>query len=209
MGQVCTRTHYNAHSSMSFKVSGYAARSGMMSEWLESERNGMRFLNHLLCRPLRDLWTEDPPELKARAGAARWRPTIRFVLLCPDLLILPQPNVLTQRVLPLIKHTSTPQHCSPMTWPLFTHHDLGRLDYHHKGCLSYRRLDTSLSVCYDLSCHARRLHHSLPAHEGLTCTACTHCQHLGKPNQISAYLQCVLVAKCTFNQDYIVLCDVQ
>ncbi|DBA90981.1 TPA: hypothetical protein ACH3X2_004190 [Trebouxia sp. C0005] len=52
------------------------SRSGMLSEWLENERNSMRFLNHLLCRPLRDLWTEDPPELKKRAGAARWRPTI-------------------------------------------------------------------------------------------------------------------------------------
>lgn len=81
-----------------------------MSEWLESERNGMRFLNHLLCRPLRDLWTEDPPELKARAGAARWRPTIRFVLPCPDLFGLPQPNVLTQRV---------------------PHHDLETSDYQH------------------------------------------------------------------------------
>ena len=48
-----------------------------MRAWLEDERTGMRFLNHLLCRPLRDLWTEDPPELKARVGAARWRPTIR------------------------------------------------------------------------------------------------------------------------------------
>ncbi|DBA81483.1 TPA: hypothetical protein ACH3X1_007263 [Trebouxia sp. C0004] len=55
---------------------GCVSRSGMLSEWLENERNSMRFLNHLLCRPLRDLWTEDPPELKKRAGAARWRPTI-------------------------------------------------------------------------------------------------------------------------------------
>jgi len=57
----------------------------MLSEWLENERNSMRFLNHLLCRPLRDLWTEDPPELKKRAGAARWRPTIRSALLGPAL----------------------------------------------------------------------------------------------------------------------------
>ena len=52
----------------------------MMNVWLENERNSMRFLNHLLCRPLRDLWTEDPPELRARAGAARWRPVIRSAL---------------------------------------------------------------------------------------------------------------------------------
>ena len=64
---------------------GYVFRSGMLSEWLENERNSMRFLNHLLCRPLRDLWTEDPPELKKRAGAARWRPTIRSALPCPAL----------------------------------------------------------------------------------------------------------------------------
>ncbi|KAL3152291.1 hypothetical protein ABBQ32_001362 [Trebouxia sp. C0010 RCD-2024] len=54
--------------------------SSMMNVWLENERSGMRFLNHLLCRPLRDLWTEDPPELRARAGAARWRPVIRPAL---------------------------------------------------------------------------------------------------------------------------------
>ena len=64
---------------------GYVFRSGMLSEWLENERDSMRFLNHLLCRPLRDLWTEDPPELKKRAGAARWRPTIRSALPCPAL----------------------------------------------------------------------------------------------------------------------------
>ncbi len=64
---------------------GCVFRSGMLSEWLENERNSMRFLNHLLCRPLRDLWTEDPPELKKRAGAARWRPTIRSALLGPAL----------------------------------------------------------------------------------------------------------------------------
>ena len=65
--------------------------SSMMNAWLENERNSMRFLNHLLCRPLRDLWTEDPPEMRARAGAARWRPVIRLHLpityygLCPAL----------------------------------------------------------------------------------------------------------------------------
>lgn len=57
--------------------------SSMMNVWLENERSSMRFLNHLLCRPLRDLWTEDPPELRARAGAARWRPVIRSALPCP------------------------------------------------------------------------------------------------------------------------------
>lgn len=83
-----------------------------MNAWLENERNSMRFLNHLLCRPLRDLWTEDPPELRARAGAARWRPVIRLALplaywgLCPALCKALQPalsmicfavcNVMTQ-----------------------------------------------------------------------------------------------------------------
>lgn len=57
-------------------------RSGMNAstsslDWSEGERNSMRFLNHLLCRPLREMWTEDPPELRARGGASRWRPTIR------------------------------------------------------------------------------------------------------------------------------------
>lgn len=53
------------------------AGSTVGSRWEEGERSSMRFLNHLLCRPLRDLWTEDPPELQARGGASRWRPTIR------------------------------------------------------------------------------------------------------------------------------------
>ena len=131
MGKECIRKHYNAHSTMSSEAGGYAARSGMMSEWLESERNGMRFLNHLLCRPLRDLWTEDPPELKARAGAARWRPTIRSALPCPDLFRLPQPDMLTQRVAQLINQTSTAQHCTSVKWPS-SHYDLAYLYYQHK-----------------------------------------------------------------------------
>ena len=56
--------------------SGLAASTSSL-DWSEGERSSMRFLNHLLCRPLRDLWTEDPPELRARGGASRWRPTIR------------------------------------------------------------------------------------------------------------------------------------
>ena len=41
------------------------------------ERSTMRYLNQLLRRPLRDLWSEDPPELRARDGPNRWAPSIR------------------------------------------------------------------------------------------------------------------------------------
>ena len=41
------------------------------------ERCTMRYLNQLLRRPLRDLWSEDPPELRARDGPNRWAPSIR------------------------------------------------------------------------------------------------------------------------------------
>eukprot|EP00891_Asterochloris_glomerata_P005689 jgi/Astpho2/5689/fgenesh1_pg.00079_%23_100_t len=40
------------------------------------ERCTMRYLNQLLRRPLRDLWSEDPPELRARDGPNRWAPSI-------------------------------------------------------------------------------------------------------------------------------------
>ena len=51
------------------------------------ERSTMRYLNQLLRRPLRDLWSEDPPELRARDGPNRWAPSIRC-------MSAPQPHVI-------------------------------------------------------------------------------------------------------------------
>ncbi|KAK9816567.1 hypothetical protein WJX72_002063 [[Myrmecia] bisecta] len=51
-------------------------KAGPAEEYVEEDRSRMKYLHHLLRRPLCHLWSEDAPELKARCGAARWQPRI-------------------------------------------------------------------------------------------------------------------------------------